>query len=277
MVVGMEMFRDKLKGFEDCYTVIGGAACDILMSEADIDFRLTKDIDMILILEDKKEAYKNGEALVVNAEFGENLPAEYDGLYMLSEKTHSYTVDGLDMYPTTIDNLDVSEVVKATHEKGKGFVSNKLYNDLDDYPRINGTKYNTYSDKFVSISNLCIKPEKIYFACPKSNSDGLSTIVILYHMTYHASGYLNYSDISPTAEEEVDTYFAVASNEFTSDSTQSVLKSVGTSFMVGESDDEEYLCNNHTYEQGYNAFIAPYAEGYVINELNPADYAAVLT
>lgn len=54
MVVGMELFRDKLKGFEDCYTVIGGAACDILMSEVDINFRLTKDIDMILILEDKK-------------------------------------------------------------------------------------------------------------------------------------------------------------------------------------------------------------------------------
>lgn len=54
MVVGMELFRDKLRGFEDCYTVIGGAACDILMSEADIDFRLTKDIDMILVLEDKR-------------------------------------------------------------------------------------------------------------------------------------------------------------------------------------------------------------------------------
>lgn len=57
MVVGMELFRDKLKGFEDCYTVIGGAACDILMSETDIDFRLTKDIDMILILEDKKAEF----------------------------------------------------------------------------------------------------------------------------------------------------------------------------------------------------------------------------
>ena len=57
MVVGMELFRDTLKGFEDCYTVIGGAACDILMSEADIDFRLTKDIDMILILEDKKSEF----------------------------------------------------------------------------------------------------------------------------------------------------------------------------------------------------------------------------
>jgi len=54
MVEGMELFREKFKGFEDSYTVIGGAACDILMSEADIDFRVTKDIDMILILEDKK-------------------------------------------------------------------------------------------------------------------------------------------------------------------------------------------------------------------------------
>ena len=57
MVAGINSFRDKFRGFEDCYTVIGGAACDILMSEADIDFRLTKDIDMILILEDKKEEF----------------------------------------------------------------------------------------------------------------------------------------------------------------------------------------------------------------------------
>ncbi len=57
MVEGMNLFRDKFKGFEDCYTVIGGAACDILMSEADIDFRLTKDIDMILIMEDKKNDF----------------------------------------------------------------------------------------------------------------------------------------------------------------------------------------------------------------------------
>ncbi|SEQ28217.1 hypothetical protein [Butyrivibrio sp. TB] len=57
MVAGIDSFRDKFRGFEDYYTVIGGAACDILMSEADIDFRLTKDIDMILILEDKKEEF----------------------------------------------------------------------------------------------------------------------------------------------------------------------------------------------------------------------------
>lgn len=57
MVEGINIFKEKFRGFEDCYTVIGGTACDILMAEADIDFRRTKDIDMILILEDKKETF----------------------------------------------------------------------------------------------------------------------------------------------------------------------------------------------------------------------------
>lgn len=57
MVEGIHSFAEKFKGFEDCYTVIGGAACDILMSEADLDFRATKDIDMILILEDRSAEF----------------------------------------------------------------------------------------------------------------------------------------------------------------------------------------------------------------------------
>ena len=50
MVRGIESFRIKFMDYSDCYTVIGGAACDILMSEEDLSFRATKDIDMILLL-----------------------------------------------------------------------------------------------------------------------------------------------------------------------------------------------------------------------------------
>ncbi len=45
MVEGLELFRETFKDYADCYTVIGGTACSILMSEAEIDFRATKDID----------------------------------------------------------------------------------------------------------------------------------------------------------------------------------------------------------------------------------------
>lgn len=51
MVNGMDRFVEKFRLYPDCYTVIGGTACDILMSEAGVEFRATKDIDMILIME----------------------------------------------------------------------------------------------------------------------------------------------------------------------------------------------------------------------------------
>lgn len=53
MVSGFDSFREKFKGYEDCYTIIGGTACDILMNEAGLDFRATKDIDMILLIEER--------------------------------------------------------------------------------------------------------------------------------------------------------------------------------------------------------------------------------
>ncbi len=57
MVGGLDKFKEKFEKFGDCYTIIGGTACDILMSEADMDFRATKDIDMILILEDSNNEF----------------------------------------------------------------------------------------------------------------------------------------------------------------------------------------------------------------------------
>ncbi|MBE5890490.1 MAG: hypothetical protein E7282_05910 [Lachnospiraceae bacterium] len=45
-------FRETFREYTDYYTVIGGTACMILMEEANRDFRATKDIDMILIMED---------------------------------------------------------------------------------------------------------------------------------------------------------------------------------------------------------------------------------
>ena len=45
-------FRETFREYTDYYTVIGGTACMILMEEASRDFRATKDIDMILIMED---------------------------------------------------------------------------------------------------------------------------------------------------------------------------------------------------------------------------------
>ena len=57
MVNGMESFIEKFRDYTDCYTVIGGTASDILMSEAGVEFRRTKDIDMILIMEARYQEF----------------------------------------------------------------------------------------------------------------------------------------------------------------------------------------------------------------------------
>lgn len=51
MVIGLDGFRKWFQGFEDQYVVIGGTACDLLMAEEGMDFRATKDIDLVLIVE----------------------------------------------------------------------------------------------------------------------------------------------------------------------------------------------------------------------------------
>ena len=51
MVTGIDSFIEWFRGYEEYYTIIGGTACDILMSEAGLDFRATKDIDLVVIVE----------------------------------------------------------------------------------------------------------------------------------------------------------------------------------------------------------------------------------
>lgn len=51
MVLGIERFKEWFRGYEDHYAIIGGTACDLLMAEEGPDFRGTKDIDLVLIVE----------------------------------------------------------------------------------------------------------------------------------------------------------------------------------------------------------------------------------
>lgn len=51
MVVGMERFREHFLGLEDGYVLIGGAACDAWMQRSGLQFRRTKDLDIVLVIE----------------------------------------------------------------------------------------------------------------------------------------------------------------------------------------------------------------------------------
>ena len=76
MVAGIERFREYFAAHEDQYAIIGGAACDLLFNAAGLDFRATKDIDMVLCVE------------VVDAAFGTAFRAFLDaGGYEARERS----------------------------------------------------------------------------------------------------------------------------------------------------------------------------------------------
>lgn len=51
MVRGLDTFRKHFRAFSGQYVLIGGAACDLLMEEAGLEFRATKDLDIVLCVE----------------------------------------------------------------------------------------------------------------------------------------------------------------------------------------------------------------------------------
>ena len=57
MVKGIERFKDYFREYTDQYVLIGGAACDISFESNNADFRATRDLDVVLIVEALTEEF----------------------------------------------------------------------------------------------------------------------------------------------------------------------------------------------------------------------------
>lgn len=57
MVRGLNIFSEYFKDFIDNYIIIGGTACDIIIEGAGLTPRVTKDIDIILVVEALSAAF----------------------------------------------------------------------------------------------------------------------------------------------------------------------------------------------------------------------------
>lgn len=51
MVKGLDKFREFFERYNDNYVLIGGTACSIIFDDIGLDFRATKDLDIVLIIE----------------------------------------------------------------------------------------------------------------------------------------------------------------------------------------------------------------------------------
>jgi len=51
MVIGLNRFRQHFAPYANQYVLIGGTACTVIMQESGLDFRATKDLDIVLYVE----------------------------------------------------------------------------------------------------------------------------------------------------------------------------------------------------------------------------------
>ena len=57
MVKGLGLFREHFRAFADRYVLIGGTACDLVMSDVGLQFHATKDLDIVLCIEAVDSAF----------------------------------------------------------------------------------------------------------------------------------------------------------------------------------------------------------------------------
>ena len=58
IVSGLDKFRDAMRGHEEKFVLIGGGACSLLFSELGADdFRSTKDLDLVILVDGKDAGF----------------------------------------------------------------------------------------------------------------------------------------------------------------------------------------------------------------------------
>lgn len=57
LVAGIDKFKEAMRGHEGKYVLIGGGACSILFDQIGADFRLTKDLDVVVLVDDADPSF----------------------------------------------------------------------------------------------------------------------------------------------------------------------------------------------------------------------------
>ena len=81
---------------------------------------------------DKRDAYYNGDHFSVYAKWGDNFHLNNEEtVYVFSKDEMDVEVSGLNMYPKTIENIDLTSVLKADWDVINGTIIDYLYNELN--------------------------------------------------------------------------------------------------------------------------------------------------
>ncbi|MGE3839068.1 MAG: hypothetical protein AB7G40_14330 [Hyphomonadaceae bacterium] len=140
MIVGIDAFRRYFEAHADKYVLIGGAACDLLFTKAGLDYRATKDLDIVLCVEVVDAALAQTFADFLDAA-GYQKRAVYDEerkFYRFEEPTDAAFPHMIELFARTSAAVDLREgdrYLRLTVEDAVLSLSALLL-DADYYPLI---------------------------------------------------------------------------------------------------------------------------------------------
>lgn len=125
MVVGLARWEDHFEAFSDRYVMVGGVACDRVMEEAQLPFRATKDLDVVLLVEVLDNSFLEAFWTFVDAGgYGQRSRDDQGKIYRFEKpavEDYPHTIelfsrapDGLDLAPDAVFTpLGIEEAVAS--------------------------------------------------------------------------------------------------------------------------------------------------------------------
>lgn len=123
MVVGIEKFREHFAGHENEYVLIGGAACDLIFAEAGLDFRATKDFDVVLCVEVVSSEFANAfkeliEAADYEARQRSDGHKEFYRFHKPKDKSYPYMIELFSRQPDGFELPADFDITKVSVDEG---------------------------------------------------------------------------------------------------------------------------------------------------------------
>lgn len=111
MVIGLDRLRSYFENYNDKYVIIGGTACEQRLEPRGVDFRATKDVDMILIIENlDKEFTKQFWQFIRDGEYiNRFIREEEKNFFRFSNPAVNDFPQILELFSRKADGIDLPE------------------------------------------------------------------------------------------------------------------------------------------------------------------------
>lgn len=144
MVVGIDRFREHFSNYQAQYALIGGAACDLLFTDAGLQFRATKDLDVVLCVEVVDAAFATAFREFLEAG-GYEAREQTDGrktfcrFYRPKDNTYPYMIELFSRRPDGLQLPDDMAMTKVVVDEDRLSLSAILLDD-EYYAAMQGSK-----------------------------------------------------------------------------------------------------------------------------------------